>query len=94
MIQMMEFDASIERWVRDGFWPALMGSLAAFAYLTLLARAQVRLRVLVGLLGECRRRIVRQEERRASLGHAPRLEYYQRLERELLRRLSKEGVRV
>jgi hypothetical protein len=94
MIQVMEFDLSIERWVRDCFWPALMGSLAAFAYLALLARAQVRLRVLVGLLGECRRRIVRQEERRASLGHAPRLEYYQRLERELIRRLSKEGVRV
>ena len=29
-----------------------------------------------------------------ALGHAPRLEYYQRLERELVRRLSKEGIRV
>jgi len=89
-----DFDASIDQWIRDFFWPALIGSLAAFAYLALLARAQVRLRVLVALLGECRRRIVRQEERRASLGHAPRLEYYQRLERELVRRLSKEGIRV
>ena len=91
---MADFDASIDQWIRDFFWPALIGSFAAFAYLALLARAQVRLRVLVALLGECRRRIVRQEERRASLGHAPRLEYYQRLERELVRRLSKEGIRV
>jgi hypothetical protein len=94
MKEVMEFDASIDRWVREYFWPALMGSLAAFAYLALLARAQVRARVLVALLGECRRRIVRQEERRAFLGHAPRLEYYRRLEQELVRRLAEEGVRV
>jgi hypothetical protein len=94
MKEVMEFDASIDRWVRDLFWPALMGSLAAFAYLSLLARAQVKARALVALLHECRRRIVRQEDRKASLGHAPRLESYQRLERELLRRLSREGIRI
>jgi hypothetical protein len=94
MNEVMELDASIDRWLRESFWPALMGSLAAFAYLCLLARAQVKARVLVGLLAECRRRIVRQEGRRAALGHAPRLEHYQRLERELVRRLVKEGVRV
>lgn len=90
----MEFDASIDRWVREFFWPALMGSLAAFAYLALLARAQVRTRTLVALLHECRRRILRQEERRASFGHAPRLEHYRRLERDLLRRLEREGVKA
>jgi len=94
MIGVMEFDARIDGWVREFFWPALMGSLAAFAYLALLARAQLRARVLAGLLGECRRRIARQEERRALLGHAPRLEHYRRLERELLHLLLKEGVSV
>ena len=94
MKEVMEFDASIDRWVREFFWPALMGSLSAFAYLALLARAQVRARTLVALLAECRRRIVRQEERKSAFGHAPRLEYYQRLEQELVRRLAKEGIRL
>jgi hypothetical protein len=93
MKQVMEFDASIDRWIREFFWPALMGSLAAFAYLALLARSQMRARSLVALLAECRRRIFRQERMRDSLGFAPRLDYYRRLELKLLLRLSKEGIR-
>lgn len=90
----MDVDASIDRWVRDLFWPALMGSLAAFAYLSVLARAFLRARLLAALLVECRRRILLQEERKAALGHAPRLEHYLRLERELNRRVEREGVKV
>ena len=94
MNEVMEFDASIDRWVREFFWPALMGSLAAFAYLVLLARAQERARTLVALLSECRRRIVRQEERKASFGHAPRLEHYRRLERRVVEQLARKGIRI
>jgi len=94
MKEVMELDASIDGWVREFFWPALMGSLAAFAYLTLLARAQVRARILVGLLHEVRRRIQRQQRMKDALGFAPRLDYYRSLEVNLLLRLSKEGVRV
>lgn len=91
---MADFDASIDRWIRDLFWPVLTGSLAAFAYLVLLARAQVRSRVLVSLLREVRRRIERQLRMKESLGFAPRLEYYRTLELRLTSRLAKEGVRV
>ena len=91
---MADFDASIDRWIRDLFWPALTGSLAAFAYLVLLARAQVRSRVLASLLHEVRRRIERQQRMKESLGFAPRLDYYRALEVRLTARLAKEGVRV
>ena len=94
MKQVMEFDPSIDLWIREVFWPALMGSLAAFAYLAILARAQVRARMLVGLLRECRRRIDRQQRMKESLGFAPRLDHYRALELRLTARLSKEGIRV
>jgi hypothetical protein len=87
-------DAQIDHWIREIFWPALFGSLAAFAYLSLLARAQVRARVLASLLRECRRRIERQQRMKESLGFAPRLEYYRTLEIRLRARLLKEGVRI
>jgi hypothetical protein len=89
-----DFDASIDRWIRDLFWPALTGSLAAFAYLVLLARAQVRSRVLVSLLHEVRRRIDRQQRMKESLGFAPRLDTYRSLELRLTARLAKEGIRA
>jgi len=89
-----DFDASIDRWIRELFWPALTGSIAAFAYLALLARAQVRARVLAGLLREVRRRIDRQQRMKESLGFAPRLDYYRALEVRLTSYLAKEGVRV
>jgi len=85
---------SIDRWIRDLFWPALTGSLAAFAYLVLLARAQLRSRVLVSLLHEVRRRIERQQRMKESLGFAPRLDYYRALELRLTARLAKEGIRA
>lgn len=87
-------DAQIDLWIREIFWPALFGSLAAFTYLTLLARAQVRARVLASLLRECRRRIERQQLMKDSLGFAPRLEHYRTLEIRLRARLLKEGVRI
>jgi hypothetical protein len=89
-----DFDMSIDRWIRDLFWPALTGSLAAFAYLVLLARAQLRSRVLVSLLHEVRRRIERQQRMKESLGFAPRLDYYRALELRLTARLAKEGIRA
>ncbi|MBI3854328.1 MAG: hypothetical protein HY293_01410 [Planctomycetes bacterium] len=88
----MDFDALVVEWVRELFWPALIGSLAAFAYLSLLARAHARAQLLVALLRECRRRLARQERMRESLGFAPRLERYRRLERDLTLRLGKEGL--
>ena len=91
---MADFDASIDRWIRELFWPALTGSLAAFAYLVLLARAQVRARVLASLLREVRRRIGRQERMKETMGFAPRLDSYRALELRLLSRLAREGVRV
>lgn len=90
----MEFDAAIDRWVRELFWPALIGSVAAFAYLSLLARAQLRARLLVALAREVRRRRQEQEEFRGVWGYAPRLERYRRLERDLAQRLEREGLRV
>ena len=91
---MADFDASLDLWIRELFWPALTGSLAAFAYLVLLARAQVRSRVLVSLLREVRRRIERQQRMKESLGFAPRLDYYRALELRLTSRLAKQGIRA
>lgn len=87
-------DTQIDYWIRELFWPALLGSLAAFAYLSLLARAQVRSRVLASLLRECRRRIERQQRMKDLMGFAPRLDYYRNLELRLRAQLLKEGVRV
>ena len=94
MIRVMEFDASIDGWVREAFWPALMGVLAAFLYLSLLARAHLRARLLVALAREAGRRRRRQEEFRSVWGFAPRLEHYRRLEQDLLTRLRREGIRA
>ena len=90
----MEFDASIDPWIRELFWPALFGALAAVAYLSILARAHQRAKLLVALIRECRRRLFRQERMREALGFAPRLDHYRRLERTLAQRLEKEGVTV
>lgn len=90
----MDVDGSIERWVAEAFWPALVGGLAAFAYLSLLARAHLRARLLVALAREAGRRRRRQEELRSAWGFAPRLDYYRRLEQDLLSRLDKEGLRA
>jgi membrane protein required for beta-lactamase induction len=89
----MDVDASIERWLAQVFWPALLGGLAAFAYLTVLARAHLRAKLLIALTREAGRRRRRQEELLQSWGFAPRLEHYRRLERQLLSRLEKEGLR-
>lgn len=89
----MDVDASIERWLGQIFWPALLGGLAAFAYLSVLARAHLRARLLIALTREAGRRRRRQEEILNAWGHAPRLEYYRRLERQLLGRMEKEGLR-
>ena len=90
----MDVEGSIERWVSLIFWPALLGGLAAFAYLSVLARAHLRAKLLLSLLREAGRRRRRQEEILGSWGHAPRLEYYRRLEQQLLRRIEKEGLRA
>jgi DNA-binding response OmpR family regulator len=84
----------VDSWVREGFWPALVGSLAAFAYLSVLARAHLRARLLVALAREAGRRRRRQEELRSTWGFAPRLDYYRRLEQDLMGRLRKERIRV
>lgn len=82
----------IDSWVRELFWPALLGSLAAFAYLSVLARAHQRARLLVELAREIGRRRLRQEELHRVWGFSPRLDYYRRLEQNLLARLSREGI--
>ena len=84
----------IDSWVREFFCPALLGGLAAFAYLAVLARAHLRARLLIALVREAGRRRRHQEEILNAWGHAPRLEYYRRLERQLLGRLEKEGLRA
>ena len=84
----------IDSGVREFFWPALLGGLAAFAYLAVLARAHLRARLLIALAREAGRRRRRQEEIYNAWGHAPRLEHYRRLERQLLGRLEKEGLRA
>ena len=89
----MDIDVSIERWLTQIFWPALLGGLAAFAYLAVLARAHLRAKLLISLALEAGRRRRRQEEIFHAWGFAPRLEYYRRLERQLRGRLEKEGLR-
>jgi hypothetical protein len=81
----MKVVMDVDGWVREVFWPAMMGSLAAFAYLSILARAHLRARLLVTLLAECRRRIGDQRRMHETLGFAPRLEYYRGLEQRLVR---------
>jgi hypothetical protein len=90
----VDVDAWIERLTLGDFAVTLLAALAAFAYLALLARAHQRAALLVSLTRKCRRQILRQEELRERLGFAPRLEYYRRLERDLLKRLAREGVRA
>jgi hypothetical protein len=90
----MDIDGTIERWISEFFLPALLGGLAAFAYLTVLARAHLRAKLLLSLFREAGRRRRRQEEILNSWGYAPRLEYYRRLERQLSARLEKEGLRA
>ena len=89
----MDFDASINYWAGEILWPALLGSIAAFVYLAVLARAHLRAKLLVDLARECRRRRERQERIRASWGFGPRLAHYRRLELRVQVLLEKEGLR-
>ena len=90
----MDVDGLFERGLAEAFWPVLLGGLAAFAYLTVLARAHLRAKLLIALTREAGRRRRRQEEILNAWGYAPRLEHYRRLEQQLLRRLEKEGLQA
>ena len=90
----MDVEGLIERGLTQALWPALVGGLAAFAYLTVLARAHLRAKILIALTQEAGRRRRRQEEILNAWGTAPRLEHYRRLERQLIRRLEKEGLQA
>jgi len=88
----VDFDASIDRWAGEILLPALLGSLAVFVYLSVLARAHLRAKLLVALARECRRRRVRQERLRDTWGFGPRLEQARRLEQSALKLLEREGL--
>ena len=88
----MEIDALAERLFGDLFWPLLFGGLAAFTYLGLLARAYLKIKLILDLHRECVRLRQRQEAVKRERGDAPFLDHYRRLEKELLLMLKKEGL--
>jgi hypothetical protein len=88
----VDFDAWIDRWAAEILWPALLGSLAVLVYLSVLARAHLRAKLLVALAHECRRRRVRQEQLRDTWGFGPRLDQARRLEQSALKLLVREGL--
>ena len=90
----MDVEGLIETGLAQALWPAFVGGLAAFAYLTVLARAHLRAKLLIALTREAGRRRRRQEEILNAWGYAPRLDHYRRLERQLLGRLEKEKLRA
>lgn len=88
----MDLDAAIQTWAGVLLWPALLGSLAAFISLMLLARAHVRAKLIVDLAQACRRRREEQERIREVWGYGPRLEQARRLERAAHQLLKREGL--
>lgn len=89
----MEFDLWVEHLTFGDVAVTALGMISAFTYLAVLGRAHERSRRLIALLEECRRGIRREESFRHTWGFSPRLEHYQRLERTLLVRLAREGLR-
>lgn len=88
----MDLDGAIQAWAGDVILPALIGSLAAFAYLAVLSRAHLRAKLVVALARECRRRREEQERIRDAWGYGPRLEEARRLERAAMKLAEREGV--
>ena len=88
----MDLDTAIQTWAGALLWPALLGSLAAFISLTLLARAHVRAKLIVDLAQVCRRRREEQERIRDLWGYGPRLQEARALERAAHRLLKREGL--
>jgi predicted aminopeptidase len=89
----VEIDACAGRLIAVYLPSVLIGGLAAFSYLALLARAHLRLQALIRLLAEVVRRRAEQEEIRDRLGDAPQLDRYSRIEARLRALLDAQGLR-
>ena len=85
----MDVEALVDRLQGDLFVPLFLGLTAAFAYLTILARAHLRTRVLAALARQCRRRRAEEEDRERRIGYSPDLARFRRLEAALARRLGR-----
>lgn len=85
----MDVEALVDRLQGDLFVPLLLGLTAAFAYLTILARAHLQTRVLSALARQCGRRCAEEEERERRIGYSPDLARFRRLHAALARRLER-----
>jgi hypothetical protein len=81
----VDIDASIDKLLGELFVPLILGGAAVFVYFAVLARAYHLARLRLGLLEECRRLRVEQENLQDRLGFAPRLDRLRRLEAALSR---------
>ncbi len=89
----MDLERQAERLVSEYLAPLLVGGLAVFCYLALLARTHLKARLLIDLYREAGRLRKKQEEIKNREGDAPHLQKYQRLEQGILKLLDREGLR-
>ena len=89
----MDLERQAERLVSEFLAPLVIGGLAVFCYLALLARTHLKARLMIDLYREAGRLRKKQEEIRNREGDAPHLQKYQRLEQGLLRLVDREGLR-
>lgn len=89
----MDLERQAERLISEYLVPLVIGGLAVFCYLALLARVHLRARVMIDLYREAGRLRKKQEEIRNREGDAPYLDKYRRLEQGLLNLLAREGLR-
>lgn len=89
----MDLERQAERLVSEFLAPLVIGGLAVFCYLALLARIHFKTRLMIGLYREAGRLREQQEQIKMRVGDAPHLQKYQRLEQGILKLLAREGLR-